>query len=119
MSTLDPTPITHSEARAAVARLLGGRLAGLRRLDLGKRLGAPALSSSTAYRVMHTRHRDHLGTEDDPDDYHNYTGRRGVVWALHCVRLTVGCYLYLPAIPFLAVRHGSPAERRAIAMEYA
>ncbi len=191
MSTLDPTPITHSEARAAVARLLGGRLAGLRRLDLGKRLGelaafagllaasagailwslaldgaamgalriagtvgaalavnafvlllhegmhgvlfrsrranrwasvalgAPALISFTAYRVMHTRHHDHLGTEDDPDDYHNYTGRRGVVWALHYVRLTVGCYLYLLAIPFLAVRHGSPAERRAIAMEYA
>jgi fatty acid desaturase len=82
-------------------------------------LGAPALISFTAYRVMHTRHHDHLGTEDDPDDYHNYSGRRGVVWALHYVRLTAGCVLYLLAIPFLAFRQGSASERRAIVAEYA
>ncbi len=188
---LDQTPLSHHEARAAVAHLLGDRLGALCRLDAGERLrelttfvglfagsvglvgwslgmegaaawalrgvgtvgvalavnafvlllhegmhgvllgsprlnrwvsvvlGAPALISLTAYRVMHTRHHDHLGTEDDPDDYHNYTGRRGVVWALHYMRLTVGCFLYLLAIPFLAFRHGTPAERRAIVTEYA
>lgn len=189
--SLDQTPITHREARTAVARLLGDRLNDLRRLDTGERLrelaaflglfalsvgaivwsltleggiswalriggtagvalainafvlllhegmhgvlfrsraanrwasvalGAPALISFTAYQVMHTRHHDHLGTEDDPDDYHNYAGKRGVVWAMHYMRLTIGCYLYLLAIPFMAYRHGSPDDRRAIVTEYA
>ena len=188
---LDHDPVAHREARAALTRLLGDRLADLRRLDRAARLreiaafvalalaggalaawslaldgaaavaarvlgtvgvalavnafvlllhegmhgvlfrspranrwasvalGAPALIAFTAYRVMHTRHHDFLGTEHDPDDYHNYTGRRGLVWALHYVRLTVGCVLYLLAIPFLAWRHGTAADRRALVEEYA
>jgi fatty acid desaturase len=81
-------------------------------------LGGLVLMSYTAYRVMHTRHHDYLGDPRDPDDYHNYTGRRWLVWCLHYVRLVVGTFLYIFLIPIFAVRYGSRADRRAIALEY-
>ena len=81
--------------------------------------GVPVLMSFTAYRVLHLRHHRFLGQAGDPDEYNNYTGSPVLVWALHYVRLTVGCYLYLLMIPRLAWRHGTPQERRRIAGEYA
>jgi len=82
-------------------------------------LGGAALISFTAYRVMHLRHHRYLGDPRDPDDYHNYTRSPRVVWLMHYLRLLVGCYIYLFAIPALAWRHGSARERRHIAHEYA
>ena len=81
--------------------------------------GATVLMAFSAYRVMHLRHHAYLGDPRDPDDYHNYTGRPGLVWLLHFVRLTVGSFLYLALIPALALRHGTSTERRRIAVEYA
>lgn len=81
--------------------------------------GGVVLMSFTAYRVMHTRHHAFLGDERDPDDYHNYTGRRWLVWSLHYVRLVVGTFLYIVLIPAFALRHATRAERREILAEYA
>ena len=81
--------------------------------------GGLVLMSFSAYRVMHTRHHLYLGDPRDPDDYHNYTGRRWLVWCLHYVRLVVGTFLYIFLIPLFALRHGSRRDRIAIVVEYA
>lgn len=81
-------------------------------------LGATVLMSFTAYRTLHTLHHDELGTDDDPDDYHAYTESRVVFWILQYVRLTVGCFLYLLAVPLTAFRRGSREDRIGILVEY-
>jgi fatty acid desaturase/membrane-associated phospholipid phosphatase len=80
--------------------------------------GGLVLMSFSAYRVMHTRHHLYLGDPRDPDDYHNYTGRRCLVWCLHYMRLVVGTFLYIVLIPVFALRFGSRTNRIAIALEY-
>jgi fatty acid desaturase len=82
-------------------------------------LGATFLMSFSAYRVLHVRHHRHLGDARDPDDYHNYSRSRLVVWLLHFVRLACGALLYLFLIPLLALRYGSVAQRKLICTEYA
>lgn len=84
-------------------------------------LGGCVLISFTAYQVLHIRHHTYLGDEGgrDPDDYHNYSRSPRLVWLLHYVRLAVGAFLYLLMIPILAWRHGTQAERRRVAQEYA
>jgi fatty acid desaturase len=81
-------------------------------------LGATFLMSFSAYRVLHLRHHRYLGDPRDPDDYHNYTRRRSIVWLLHFVRLAIGAPLYILLIPPIALRYGSVAERRLICAEY-
>lgn len=81
-------------------------------------LGSTFLMSFSAYRVMHLRHHRYLGDPRDPDDYHNYSRSRPVVWCLHFVRLTFGPLLYLGLIPVLALKYGSPAQRKLICIEY-
>jgi fatty acid desaturase len=81
-------------------------------------LGATFLMSFTSYRVMHIRHHKYLGDPRDPDDYHNYSDSRRVVWLLHFVRLTFGPLLYVFLIPLMALRHGSAAQRKLILVEY-
>lgn len=82
-------------------------------------LGAAFLMSFTAYRVMHIRHHEYLGDRRDPDDYHNYTERRWLVWLLHFVRLTMGSLLYIFLIPYYAWKCGNPRDRREFLQEYA
>ncbi len=82
-------------------------------------LGSTFLMSFTSYRVMHIRHHRYLGDPRDPDDYHNYSRSRPLVWFLHFVRLTFGPLLYLFLIPVLALRHGSVTQRKFICVEYA
>ena len=82
-------------------------------------LGASVLVGFSAYRVMHLRHHRYLGDPRDPDDYDNYSANPRVVWALHFLRLTLGAYLYVLLMPFLAFRHGRRPERRRVAVEYA
>jgi fatty acid desaturase len=81
-------------------------------------LGSTFLMSFSAYRVLHLRHHRYLGDPRDPDDYHNYSRSRPMVWCLHFVRLTVGPALYVCLIPVLALKHGSPAQRKLICIEY-
>ena len=81
-------------------------------------LGSTFLMSFSAYRVLHLRHHRYLGDPRDPDDYHNYSRSRPVVWGLHFVRLIFGPVLYICLIPVLALKHGSPAQRKLICIEY-
>ena len=81
--------------------------------------GSFVLIGFSAYKVMHLRHHRYLGDPRDPDDYDNYSRSRRVVWMLHLVRLTIGCYLYILLIPILASRYGRPRQRRDILVEYA
>jgi len=82
-------------------------------------LGSFFLMSFSAYKVLHIRHHDHLGGPDDPDDYHNYSGSKIIVWLLHYTRLLVGSFLYIFLIPRLAFKYGSTQDRRHILQEYA
>jgi fatty acid desaturase len=74
--------------------------------------------SFTGYRRLHTLHHDHLGTDNDPDDYHAYTRSPLAFWLLQGLRLAVGAVVYLFAIPILAARRGTPEDRRHMAQEY-
>ncbi|MEA2605173.1 MAG: hypothetical protein QOF89_6165 [Acidobacteriota bacterium] len=82
-------------------------------------LGGCVAISFTAYQVMHEQHHRYLGDPRDPDEYRNYTSSPTLLWALHFVRLTVGCFLYILLIPVLAWRRGTAADRRHILQEYA
>ena len=82
-------------------------------------LGACVLISASAYQAMHERHHNFLGDERDPDDYHNYSGDRRIVWAMHYLRLVAGTFLYMALIPVMVARIGSPREKRRVATEYA
>jgi fatty acid desaturase len=82
-------------------------------------LCVPLLHSPSAYRVLHELHHRYLGGPGDPDEYRNYTGDPRMRWALQWVRLTIGTLVYMPLIPVVAWRRAGPAERRAIACEYA
>jgi fatty acid desaturase len=82
-------------------------------------LGACVLMSASAYQAMHDRHHAFLGDARDPDDYHNYTGDRRVVWLMHYLRLIAGTFLYLAVIPVMVARRCTPREKRRVALEYA
>ena len=82
-------------------------------------LGACALMSASAYQAMHERHHIFLGDARDPDDYHNYSGDRRVVWAMHYVRLLFGSFLYIALIPLMVAKRATPSERRRVLQEYA
>lgn len=80
--------------------------------------GAAVGMSFTGYRRLHTLHHDHLGTDDDPDDYHAYTRSPLAFWLLQGLRLAVGAAVYVFAIPILAARRGTAEDRRHMAQEY-
>jgi fatty acid desaturase len=82
-------------------------------------MGACVLMSASAYGAMHDRHHIFLGDPRDPDDYHNYSGDRRVVWLLHWMRLLVGTFLYILVIPIMVARRATRAEQRRVAAEYA
>lgn len=81
-------------------------------------LGSCVLVSASAYQAMHERHHIFLGDPRDPDDYHNYTGDRRVVWAMHYVRLLLGSFLYLALIPVMVAKRGTRVEKRRVMLEY-
>jgi fatty acid desaturase len=86
--------------------------------SMGSLLGWTVLMSSAAYQVQHLRHHAFLGTKGDPDEYNNYAAPGWKLWALHCLRLALGSYLYLLFIPVLSWRKAAPAEKRRMALEY-
>src|SRR5882724_10890517 len=77
----------------------------------GSLLALSVLVSSAAYKVMHLRHHAFLGQAGDPDEYNNYAKPGWRLWALHCVRLALGSYLYLALIPLLSWKKARPVER--------
>src|SRR4029079_6821359 len=81
-------------------------------------LGACVLMSASAYQAMHERHHIFLGDARDPDDYHNYTGDRRVIWIMHYVRLLLGSFLYIALIPVMVAKRASASEKRRVIGEY-
>ncbi len=81
-------------------------------------MGIGGFVSFSAYRVLHLRHHEHLGDENDPDDYHNYTDNPRLIWVLHYNRLLWATLLYLIFVPRLAWRYGDKGDRINIATEY-
>jgi len=81
-------------------------------------LGICGFVSFSAYRVLHLRHHEYLGDENDPDDYHNYTDNPTIVWLLHYNRLLWATLLYLIFVPGLAWRYGNERDRLNIVTEY-
>jgi fatty acid desaturase len=82
-------------------------------------LGSCALIAFSAYQTMHERHHIFLGDPRDPDDYHNYTGDRRIIWAMHYVRLFFGSFLYILLIPLMIARRANVREKRRVGQEYA
>ncbi|MBE9198496.1 MULTISPECIES: fatty acid desaturase [unclassified Nodularia (in: cyanobacteria)] len=81
-------------------------------------MGIAGFISFSAYRSMHLRHHEHLGDENDPDDYHNYTNNPKLIWLLHYNRLLWATILYLIFVPSLAWRYGNTQERIKVFTEY-
>jgi fatty acid desaturase len=81
-------------------------------------MGIAGFISFSAYRFMHLRHHQHLGDENDPDDYHNYTNNPKLVWLLHYNRLLWATILYLILIPSLVWRLGNTQQRIKLFAEY-
>jgi fatty acid desaturase len=81
-------------------------------------LGACVLMSASAYEALHDRHHVFLGDPRDPDDYHNYSGDRRVIWFMHYMRLFLGTFLYIALIPVMVMKRATPGEKRRVAMEY-
>jgi len=82
-------------------------------------LGGCVLMSASAYQAMHERHHVFLGDPRDPDDYHNYSGDRRVIWLMHYLRLLLGTFLYLALIPLMVAKRADAAEKVRVAQEYA
>jgi fatty acid desaturase len=82
-------------------------------------LGACVLMSASAYEALHDRHHVFLGDPRDPDDYHNYSGDRRVIWLMHYMRLFLGTFLYIALIPVMVMKRATTGEKRRVAAEYA
>ncbi len=79
----------------------------------------PVLQNFTAYRVLHLRHHQHLGEENDPDHYASYTRWTWLVFIMNWLRLLIGYPIYITAIPILGFRHGTTRDRVGILAEVA
>jgi fatty acid desaturase len=82
-------------------------------------LGGCVLMSASAYQAMHERHHVFLGDPRDPDDYHNYSGDRRMIWLMHYTRLLFGTFLYIAVIPVMVLRRGNAREKQRMLVEYA
>lgn len=79
----------------------------------------PVLQNFNAYRVLHLRHHQHLGEENDPDHYASYTRWTWLVFIMNWLRLLIGYPIYITAIPILGFRHGTTRDRMGILAEVA
>lgn len=78
----------------------------------------PYFMSFNAYRTIHLTHHNHLGTDQDPDNYNSFTGNPKVVLILQLVRLTCAAFLYLFTIPVISWKLQNQAERKEMLQEY-
>lgn len=87
---------------------------------LGFVCGAPALISTTAYRINHTEHHAFTGTDRDSGDPVAHANKTGLsVGRLTTIFLLIGTVLVLPAIAHGAWKKADATQRRQIAVEYA
>jgi fatty acid desaturase len=81
--------------------------------------GYSVLMSYSAYKVQHLRHHAFLGKAGDPDEYGNYAKSGWRLWALHCLRVGLGSFLYIFLIPALSYGKARGDERIQMLQEYA
>ncbi|MEM7393346.1 MAG: fatty acid desaturase [Verrucomicrobiota bacterium] len=74
--------------------------------------------SYSAYRAMHLQHHTHLGDENDPDDYANYTDKKWLIWFLHYNRLLWATILYTLVLPGVVRKRGTREDVKAMTTEY-
>ncbi len=84
---------------------------------LGAVCAIPVLQNCSAYRVLHLRHHQHLGDNDDPDHYASYTRWTWLVFLMNWLRLLIGYPVYITAIPLLGFKHGTGRDKVRIMME--
>jgi fatty acid desaturase len=83
-------------------------------------LGAPALLSGAAYRVVHLEHHRHLRTERDPEEFTSLAAtHRFLPQVVFYSWMIVGALSYVIHVPIVGFARGSARERREIAVEYA
>jgi short-subunit dehydrogenase/fatty acid desaturase len=81
---------------------------------------APVLVSASAYRINHTTHHAHNGTDLDPADLVASSKRNGIPFPrLVGLVLTLGTFLVVPSIGIDGYRKADAAGRRQILVEYA
>lgn len=80
-------------------------------------LGAPALISCMAYRVVHLIHHRFNRTEKDPDELTNLSRNRLVLSVAFYAWLVAGMAVYLIHLPVTALLKGSRSQRRAVVLE--
>jgi fatty acid desaturase len=78
----------------------------------------PLFMSYNAYRTIHLTHHENLGGSGDPDNYDNFSGNPRMVLWLQLVRLSVGAFLYLFAIPCISWKLQTRRQRREMIEEY-
>jgi fatty acid desaturase len=82
-------------------------------------LGAPALLSTTAYKVGHTLHHRYNRTDKDPDEFRNLSRNPKALSAAFYAWLVVGMPVYLIHVPLTAILRGDARQRAAVGLEYA
>ena len=88
------------------------RLAGLL-------LGLPHLLPFSAFRVTHLLHHRHNRTALDPDEFTNLPDRRWLRVAAFYGWILGGTLAFVPSVPPIALRRGSPEEKRAALVDTA
>ena len=82
-------------------------------------LGAPALVSGTAFRVVHPQHHQYNRSEGDPDEISSAVPNVWLRQVAFYAWLLVGMFYYvLVRLPIQAWRLGSRQERRQMIIEY-
>ncbi len=85
---------------------------------LGFALGACVFVSAAAYRVIHVRHHRYNRGDDDPDEITNVVSRPIPLLLASYAWLVVGTYVYVLLLPWKAVQHACPRDRRRVLGEY-
>lgn len=80
-------------------------------------MGAPSMFTVTAYGVNHLLHHKHTRTEQDPDDIRNFTADPRRLSLLYYLWLFFGMTFYVGRVSWVAMSHGTPAERTRMVTE--
>jgi fatty acid desaturase len=80
-------------------------------------MGAPSMFTVTAYGVNHLLHHKHTRTDHDPDDIRNFTTDPRRLSLLYYLWLLFGMTFYVGRVSWVAMSHGTPAERTRMVTE--
>lgn len=97
-----------------------GTLFRFRRWDrwYGFLMGMPAMFPLTAYGIYHLLHHKYNRTERDPNEFANITKDRRLLSLFFYVWIVLGIFISSVRLPYVAIKHATPIERRRILVEY-